>query len=321
MRSASSRLVISLDFELLWGSIKNSNPLSYSKNVEGEWVAIPRMRNMFKRYGISVTWATVGMLMCKDYAQWQALTSTLLPNHPFRRLKSCSIDSLVRQYPRLFFARPLVEQVLSHSEHELASHTFSHFLCNEEGATNQQLKADLVCANYVASEIGVVYRSFVFPQNQIRQDVFPLLANYGIQVYRGNQDHWLYKSGHNVMGGLAGRGIRFLDSYMPLVSEEIEIPSISNGLVNVPASLFLRPWSHHLEIIQLLHLRRIKQGMTKAAQSGGIFHLWWHPHNFGINFEQNFAILESILQHYRVLMDIYGMKSVCMRDFALPNKK
>jgi hypothetical protein len=65
-----------------------------------------------------------------------------------------------------------------------------------------------------------------------------------------------------------------------------------------------------------LRLHRVKQGMTAAARTGGIFHLWWHPHNFGVDIEENLALLEAILGHYRLLSDTYGMQSRCMADFA-----
>jgi hypothetical protein len=56
--------------------------------------------------------------------------------------------------------------------------------------------------------------------------------------------------------------------------------------------------------------------MTAAARTGRIFHLWWHPHNFGVSLEENLAMLEAVLRHYRVLADTYGMQSQCMGDFA-----
>ena len=56
--------------------------------------------------------------------------------------------------------------------------------------------------------------------------------------------------------------------------------------------------------------------MTAAARTGGVFHLWWHPHNFGVNQEENLSILEAVLRHYRTLADSYGMQTHCMGDFA-----
>jgi hypothetical protein len=91
---------------------------------------------------------------------------------------------------------------------------------------------------------------------------------------------------------------------------------VDGALVNLPASMFLYPWSALFRPLLALRLRRLKQGMTAAARAGAVFHLWWHPHNFGINFDRNAAMLEEILRHYRYLAHRYGMESQCMGDFA-----
>ena len=54
--------------------------------------------------------------------------------------------------------------------------------------------------------------------------------------------------------------------------------------------------------------------MTIAAMKGKIYHLWWHPHNFGKNMKQNFSFLEKIICHYEQLAKKYDMKSLNMKD-------
>ena|GEM_PF-6961988 len=56
--------------------------------------------------------------------------------------------------------------------------------------------------------------------------------------------------------------------------------------------------------------------MTYAAKHNKVYHLWWHPHNFGINQDQNFAFLEKILKHYDYLNKRYGFFSITMSDLA-----
>ena len=56
--------------------------------------------------------------------------------------------------------------------------------------------------------------------------------------------------------------------------------------------------------------------MEFAAQRGLGFHLWWHPHNFGIYLEQNLAFLGKILAHYAKLRAQYGMESLGMGELA-----
>ena len=56
--------------------------------------------------------------------------------------------------------------------------------------------------------------------------------------------------------------------------------------------------------------------MTYAAKNNEAYHLWWHPHNFGINLPQNLLFLESILIHFVFLKKEYGMESKTMRAIA-----
>ena len=209
-----------------------------------------------------------------------------------------------------------MEQILDTPGQEIASHSYSHFYCGEAGTTPEQFAADLVCAREVAAELGVNYRSFVFPRNQVQDSYLEVLTEFGYRVYRGNPQHWLYASGHKVAGGVLGRGMRLADAYVPLSGPNLARPTPRAGLMNCPASAFLRPWSRRLSALEPLRVRRIKQAMLAAAQAGETFHIWWHPHNFGVNIEENLAVLESILQYYRVLHDQYGMQSVCMGDWA-----
>lgn len=311
-----SSLIISLDFELFLGVADSRTLTNYRQNIEGEWEAIPRMLALFRQYGIQATWATVGMLMCRDYAQWCEIRPSMLPGYFRQKCSTYSLDAAACEYPKLFFARPLVEQILATPGQELATHTYSHFYCGEKGATLEQFIADLACAQAIASDMGVRYRSLVFPRNQVLKEFVAALPKVEIQVYRGNPDHWLYRDGHFAPGGLAGRVVRFADTWLPLSGAHVTHAETANELTNVPASLFLRPWSRRLAALEPLRLARLKQAMTEAAQSKGVCHLWWHPHNFGVNLEQNLAVLESLLRHYLELQDQYGMRSLSMAAVA-----
>lgn len=313
---STAKFVISLDFELFWGVSDTQTVAGYGGNVLGEWQVVPRLLALFSRHGISVTWATVGMVMCRDYTQWRDLRPAVLPGYSRMTLSPYFHEALVRENPRLFFARPLVEHILATKGQELATHTYSHFYCKEAGATPDQFLADLDCARSIAADMGVNLRSVVLPRNQMDEQFLSVLPQAGIQVYRGNAEHWLYRNGDAVVGGNAGRAARFADACIPLSGKRTVREERRSGLVNVPASLFLYPWSARQGALSALRVHRLKRGMTAAAQAGGIFHLWWHPHNFGVNLEQNLAQLEVLLRHYRVLADTYGMQSQCMGDFA-----
>ena len=52
--------------------------------------------------------------------------------------------------------------------------------------------------------------------------------------------------------------------------------------------------------------------MLHAAKQKKVFHLWWHPHNFGVNLAENINFLEKILRYYEVLHKKYDFESITM---------
>lgn len=311
-------LVISLDFEMFWGVTDSKTIENYGKNIEGEWEAVPAMLALFKQYEVHVTWATVGMLMCKDYKQWCDLRPSHVATYERDSLSTYSFAALARDFPRLFFARPLVEQILEVSGQELGSHTYSHFYVGESGATIESFVADMECNRTIFNEYGVKSTSFVFPRNQVGEDYLSVLSTAGFTAYRGNQEHWLYRSGSSGPRSRWGRLARFADDYIPLTGSHVtQLPSNKNNgaIVNIPASRFLRP-SKGSAVLDQLHLARVKRSMLEAAQTGGVFHLWWHPHNFGLRTASNLKNLGCILSYYRLLNQKYGMRSLTMRELS-----
>jgi hypothetical protein len=56
--------------------------------------------------------------------------------------------------------------------------------------------------------------------------------------------------------------------------------------------------------------------MTYAAKNNLTYHLWWHPHNFGINIRENLTFLNEILIHFTELNLKYNFKSNCMSEIS-----
>ena len=84
----------------------------------------------------------------------------------------------------------------------------------------------------------------------------------------------------------------------------------------MPASAFLRPYDPDRKRLEPLRLARLRSGLRNAARHGGIFHLWWHPHNFSQHGAENFAVLEQILDEFDQLAATDGMESLTMADVA-----
>src|SRR6185437_13704517 len=86
--------------------------------------------------------------------------------------------------------------------------------------------------------------------------------------------------------------------------------------LNIPSSRFLRPFSRKLKIFEPLRIRRIRSDLHYAAKNRLIYHLWWHPHNFGEDTNENLAVLKTILECFSHMRDKYGMESLNMRELS-----
>jgi hypothetical protein len=216
------------------------------------------------------------------------------------------------------FGRSLLENIRATAGQEIASHTFCHYYCLERGQTLDQFRHDMRAAAQVAAAAGVTLQSLVFPRNQYNPEYLVVCRELGITSYRGNEQSWIYKERNEEQQSLYKRGARLLDAYVNLSGHHCHSLADVAGTVpfNIPASRFLRPWSGRLRSLESLRLRRILAGMEHAARHGLLFHLWWHPHNFGVNLPQNMAVLRRIAEHYRQLQQRYGMQSLTMSEVA-----
>jgi len=79
---------------------------------------------------------------------------------------------------------------------------------------------------------------------------------------------------------------------------------------------FCGHFAKKLTFLDGLRLRRIKNAMTHAAKTGQVFHLWWHPHNFGVNADKNMAFLEKVLFYFVSLQKKYDFKTMRMNELA-----
>jgi peptidoglycan/xylan/chitin deacetylase (PgdA/CDA1 family) len=314
-------LVISLDFELHWG-VRDVYPAQsrYTGNLLGAREAIPRMLDIFTAYEVGATWATVGFLFAESREELEAHHPRVRPTYVDPRLDPYAepVGSGEKQDP-LHFAPSLIQAIRDTPAQEVATHTYSHYYALEPGSNVEGFRYDLASATALAGARGVEVRSIVMPRNQWNPSLAPVLSKAGIRCYRGNQPGWMYRAGPLGDEGMIRRSARFVDAHLPLVSwsgarwEEIRP---GQGLCNVPASGFLRSVGAGTRLDTERRAARIKQAMKQAARSGRLFHLWWHPHNFGRDTPENLGMLRDLLDHFRRLRDEEGMRSLTMCEAA-----
>jgi hypothetical protein len=309
--------VVSLDFELHWGVRDHRSVAEYRDNLLGVRRAIPAILELFQRYGIRATWATVGFLFFEGLDDLKASLPNDLPVYHEARLNPyAALQEVGRneQEDPFHFAPSLIRKILAYEGQEVGTHTLSHFYVLAPGPTLGSFRADLRCAKSVASRYGIVLKSIVFPRNQISRKHLGICAEEGLMAYRSTDgDPWVEKGNQSV-----GRMVRLADSYIRLSDDGCVTPCKDEEypLVGVSSSRFLRPWSAGLRGFEQARLRRICRSMDAAAKTNQTFHLWWHPHNFGVNLEQNMEFLTKIAEHYTELNQRTGWSSRSMSEVA-----
>lgn len=311
-------LIVSLDFELFWG-MQDEMPLSrYEANVLGGRKAIPRLLELFKKYGIHATWATVGFQFAENMKELEAV----LPPEKLRPDYSNPAMSTYRCLPEIgkneeeapcFFAPSLIRLVSRYPHQEIGSHTFCHYYCRDPKQTAQQFEADVKAGVELARNHGYTLKSVVFPRNQASKEYLEILRRYGFTSFRDLENDWIHQK---TPIRILQRACILLDMYLPLVGFNTYVPRMEGGLVNLMGSRMYRPYFKPLGWLEWMTLARIKGEMRHAAKHGQCYHLWWHPHNLGLRTDYHLGQLEELFRYYEKLQKKYGMRSLNMEEAA-----
>ena len=311
-------LVISLDFELLWGVRDKRTIADYGANILGVRQVVPALLDLFAERNIACTWATVGLLFFETSTEMLAALPARKPRYASAKISSyhylgeVGADEARDPY---HYGLSLIRRILAYPAQEIGTHTFSHFYCLEEGGDTAAFRADLAAARAAADGLGVKLASIVFPRNQVGPAHLAVCREFGLRAFRGNERVWFHRARRDSEQTLLMRGCRLADSYVPIGGPHDHEPEVVEGMVEVPASRFLRP-AGQSAVMERQRLRRITSAMETAARRRRLFHLWWHPHNFGVDTQRNLAFLRDILDHFRTLQDRYGMRSMTMAAVA-----
>jgi peptidoglycan/xylan/chitin deacetylase (PgdA/CDA1 family) len=301
---------------LIWGIFDHvaiTDKVAYFNNTL--W-AIPQMLEVFHKNDIKVTWATVGMLFNENWEEWKANIPQEIPTYDRAMLNPYAYGEQHRKsgYDSFFFAPKLIKDIQSVKGQEIGTHTYSHYYCLEKGQKLSQFDADIKQAVTIASKYAIELKSLVFPRNQFNKDYLQVCHQHQIETVRTNPDDWYWDTTKpdTLFSKLARTG----DAYMPLGSKSYPWEKITtDSVVCQQASRFLRPQSS-IVVLNKARLQRIKNEIQQAAKKGEVYHLWWHPHNFGIDTANALSSLKEIIDTYAQCRETYGMQSLTMTQLS-----
>lgn len=309
------KLIISLDFESMWGVSADFLYDDYSNHIVGIDASVKGTLKLFEKYDVHASWAVVGMMLADDYqdlitympeeTKRPGYTNSVADNYSYIKKRQSKLED------EHHFLIALVKEIQKKDNQEISSHTFSHYYTMEPGQTLETFIQDIECAQLIArSKLNIQHETIVLPKNQCEKTYIDALSELGIKAYRGEEEDWIHKIRYVPLK----RILRLVDSYIPLTGQGGYRLQKTAGILNIKGSRFFRPYNHTLRAFERLKLRRIKRQMYHAAKHGLIFHLWWHPHNFGNLTEIHMRYLDEILTCYKHLSEKYGMESSNMRE-------
>lgn len=321
-------IIISLDFELHWGRFDKYRLEDYQGYYKTTLEIIPRLLDLFEKYQINATWATVGMLMAENWEEWNQFAPEEKPDFHKEKYSAYVWGNQSKRTSAIgMFAPDQVKMIASLPGQELASHTFSHFYTGEKGSSLEAFKSDLFSAKNIArSKFGLELESLVFPRNQYHSQVLEIAAKSGFKAARTNPSDWFWQetSNENLIKKVFRTGDTLFQMGKPVsfqLKECLDAP-----LLQIPASRLLRPYRKG-SIFNKLRIDRIKSEIESACKLKKAYHLWWHPHNFGHHPTENLDILEQILIYIQNAMNSGDLESLSMKDVSdrlsggIPKKK
>jgi peptidoglycan/xylan/chitin deacetylase (PgdA/CDA1 family) len=316
---------ISLDFELHWGVFDKRDRNKREANYKNTLRVVPQMLQMFADYDVHVTWATVGSLFVNNQQEWTQFKPDVEPDYEEERYsayKWVRQNGMPSEYHWAHFCPEEVAMIQKYRGQELGTHTFSHYYCLEQQSQPQAFDADLKAVQKVAeAKFNGRMRSLVFPRNQANPKYLKECYDNGILAVRSNPSGWFWKPSTNDGAGKLRRLFRTADAYIQVGTIRTTYPLNSIKVVpgeplQLPASRFLRPWQPKYGFANKMQIKRTCQELRSAAKRGEVYHLWWHPENFGDYPEQNMNNLRIVLQQYKKCKEKYGMMSWNMGEYV-----
>lgn len=305
-------LFISLDFELLWGAYGLRTSKKFKKNVLTGKKAIPSIIQILNKYNVESTWACVGALALDNKNKLVTEFEYIDPKYPdLKSFKNYFKDvGNSEEDDPLHFGKQVIEEHLLSDKIELASHSFTHLRYLDQENREDVFDKDTYVSKKVLESIQKKQiETNIFPKNQYSLQALKLLKDRQFLSYRPST----FFSGKRSTAGTKEESFSF--KIKRILKETI--PNSNQGEYTFQphaqyVTRFLRPFKS--KMLSYYQLNIIKSELHFCALNQIDYHLWWHPHNFGINPKLSILQLETLLQYFDSLRDKFNFPARFLRD-------
>jgi peptidoglycan/xylan/chitin deacetylase (PgdA/CDA1 family) len=293
---AAPGVLLTFDTELFWGLFFQRRFAKRQREMAEVRPVLDRILRILDHREIPATFAVVGRLFLQ---RGEVGDGPLHPDLPPDWSTDAAAEVLA--HPKAWFGSDVVKAILaSPGGHEIGGHGFTH--CDEDRLDEARADAEIHATCEAAAARGVEIRSWVHPRNRVRHE--GLLARHGIVCRRAAP-------------APRARALRFLDQLLlrgPLTG----LPCLSeDGLVLLPAGVPILPADGLRRMMSRSRRRAlVRRGIDEALRTGGLCHLWTHPHNFVRRSGFMLAVLEDAADEIVRARDADGLVPMTMGQAA-----
>ena len=314
--------ILSLDFELIWGTLDKRGPEAFRRACERERSEVfGPLLGLLEEFEIPATWCVLGHVMLDSCApvNGHKHPEIVRPTHAWQQGDWFTHDPCSDEAGApIFYGRSLVERLLeSRVPQEIGCHSFSHAIFGDPGCSRETAVSEVRACMEAAGELGVTPRSFAFPRNRVGH--LDVLREFGFTCFRGVEPTW-YMAGGRAEGRLkrAAHAADVIAARRP----PVVLPERTQGLINIPASMMFFP-AHgvrrHIPVSR--RVRRALRGVESAAREQRIMHLWFHPTNLADETDAMLAGLRTVFaevarRRERAELDVLPMGELAAREAA-----
>lgn len=305
--ASSGGFLLTFDFELLWGFVHRGSPdRSLLKKLGRTRDLLPKVLELLDEFGVHTTWGVVWALSFQGFRDLEAFVASKAPELLPRFVRLAR--QLASEEAVLFF--PEFVTRLKATEHEIASHSFSHL--SWSCASRDHFLSELRLAMFRARELELRPESVIFAENDYEPEALVAAHAAGLRVYRARADFGLRG---RAFPPLLQRGLRLVHTVIPRPAG-FPVAFPISPLAAVPEARFLRMggpavWSR-------LQRSTIQRELERAAAEGGSYQLWLHPHNLAA--AGGLEELRLVLELYAELRGRYGFENPTLAGFGFRRK-
>lgn len=307
-------VVISLDLELCWGSFDHAYGEDLLKTAR--WthdIGVPNLLNHLTRNSISASWAIVGGMMRSSLPDVSGLPEVRYSHFPKPWFDYVPKNGDESVHPE-WFGASLVEMIRNAiPSQEVGFHSFSHVLFGWPGMTRERALAEFHYCAQIAREFGFSTTCFVFPRNSVA--FLGELRDAGFTCFRDVDEMSIRFPGRK-LNSVAGALADFLGLTPCVVN-----PLLKKGIVSIPGSLMVRyaaGWRKYIP--DSSRLRRLKKGLERVRQTGGIFHVWFHPENLCAEWPRLEDVVARFLEELGAMVRNRDVRCLTMGQVAMESQ-